>query len=590
MRRAFLIRGGGGHGAVVYEALRATLDEVEVIVWDDAQQVHPLLGGLTRVRTQKDAQQMAAQYATLDVMVAIGNPILRAQLVDEVKSAFVSGPNLAFPNVIHKTAFVSPSAVLGEGVFVGPQAVINTQARVGSFCIINTGAVVEHDCILESFATLNPHAVLGGGVLLRKYVVLGLNASVRDHVVLTSGVVVGMGGVVVRNHESENATLLGVPCRPRNTIPSTNDAPGRVRWCLRKEFSLERFGSYLAPSIAKSHLTNDGPLQSVAARKVQDLLHTKRLVLLAANGTAALHALAAGLEIKLGKRLRWATQAFTFPSSIQGPFCSAIVVDVEEDTLYPKVDALERIQDLIDGVVVTNVFGLQGSILEMEQWCKVHEKLLIFDNAATAVGLTVDGRCIHDVGDGAIVSLHETKPIGRGEGGAIFVSQELLPYVHQAINFGFDVQANVRVPHRFASNWRMSDVAAAALCDHWDRITEQGWVDCQSSLLQRVDALLPVFGFGWLPKPSYPTLASCLFIRLNVMLTDDQLDNIVARLLRSAPSVEAKRYYRPLSSEATTAWKVFRSTVCIPFHVGLTEDLIVHSLKSLRVAVDAVIN
>lgn len=590
MQTGTVFRGGGAHAAVVFEALCATktLRLEDIFVWDDAPSVHQVLSELKHVRTCEEAQHHAAKYETLEVIVPIGDPKIRASLVDQVRSSF-SSP-LRFPTIVHTSAYISPSATLGEGVFVGPQAVVHTNARVGSFCIVNSGAIVEHDCILEPFATLNPHSVLGGATTLKRGAVLGLNASVRDHVTVACGVVIGMGGAVVQSQQRENVTLIGVPCKPKMVKRDNSVGPSAtaVSWCLKKDFSLARFDAYLKPSVAKGHLTNDGPLQQVAAGKVQALLRTTRPALLASNGTAALHALAAGLEIKLGKRLRWATQAFTFPSSIQGPLCTSIIVDVDKDTLFPHLAELERVADSIDGVVATNVFGLQGGILEMEQWCQARGKLLVFDNAATSFGFLSDGRSIHDAGDGAIVSLHETKPIGRGEGGVVFVSQENMAFVHQAMNFGFDVKAPIHIPHRFASNWRMSDVAAAALCDHWDSVIEQKWIERQKDLLNVVEPLLLSFGFCLLPKPTYPTLVSCLFVRLQKVLTDDQLDNIVARLSRCVPSIEAKRYYRPLAADAATAWEVFRTSICLPFHIGLTKDLIQHSLRSLRVAVDAV--
>ena len=52
------------------------------------------------------------------------------------------------------------------------------------------------------------------------------------------------------------------------------------------------------------------------------------------------------------------------------------------------------------------------------------------------------------IGDGSIISLHETKPLGRGEGGAVFVSAEMVPFVHKALNFGYDIP-NGTVLHTF---------------------------------------------------------------------------------------------------------------------------------------------
>ena len=57
------------------------------------------------------------------------------------------------------------------------------------------------------------------------------------------------------------------------------------------------------------------------------------------------------------------------------------------------------------------------------------------------------------IGDGSIISLHETKPLGRGEGGAVFVSAEMVPFVHKALNFGYDIPNGAAyVPSYFFSS------------------------------------------------------------------------------------------------------------------------------------------
>eukprot|EP00953_Heterococcus_sp_UTEX-ZZ885_P000825 967-Heterococcus_DN1.PRE.1 len=144
--------------------------------------------------------------------------------------------------------------------------------------------------------------------------------------------------------------------------------------------------------------------------------------------------------------------------------------------------ALNRVCDDIDGIIVTNIFGVACDVLWYEQWCQQHNKLLLFDNAATAIGYAADGRCIHDIGNGSIISLHETKPIGRGEGGAVIVDSEVQQHVMCAMNFGFSAATGVRLGHRGCSNWRMSDIAAAAICDHLDTVINDNWVQRCSNL------------------------------------------------------------------------------------------------------------
>jgi len=331
----------------------------------------------------------------------------------------------------------------------------------------------------------------------------------------------------------------------------------RVRWCPRKPFNAARFTDYLAASLAAGQLTNGGPLQQVLAAKLAALTGTSRGVIPAASGTAALHALAAGWALRKGRPLRWATQAFTFPTSFQGPFAEAVVLDLDPTHWGPSLEGLASCHDTIDGVVITNVFGHQADVAAYEAWCAAHGKLLLLDNAATALGRLPDGRCVHDAGDGAIISLHETKPIGRGEGGAVIAPAAVAGEVVRAMNFGFDVAAGARVGDRLASNYRMSDIAAAAALDRLDTISSSGWADTLIGLADHADRRLAEAGLAThLPLPA-GSVPACLFVKLPNGVCGDR----VCSALCSLPSgtVEAKQYYRPLVDRAAApvAWRVF---------------------------------
>lgn len=365
------------------------------------------------------------------------------------------------------------------------------------------------------------------------------------------------------------------------------------KWCHLKEFSLENYGKYIEESARKGHLTNDGPLQRVLAEKLKHFLGCQNEVMLAASGTSALHALVAGWNIKLGRQLRWCTQAFTFPSSMQGPLHDSIVIDQDEELFGPCLTKATELVGLFDGIIVTNVFGLRTNLLAYEKWCKDHGKLLVFDNAATPIGTLPDGRSIHDVGDGAIISLHETKPIGRGEGGAVVAPKAVTKFVHQAMNFGFDVLSPIRIPHRYASNWRMSDIAGAAICDHLDRVISEGWISKHEILVRHAVAELKQVNLRLRFPVLFPTLLSTLFIALPFE-GDAQVERLSCLLHSNLPSVEAKRYYRPLVDRqnaydkvgvAPVAWKWFDSSICVPFHVGFTKKMITDQISMLHKAI-----
>ena len=345
----------------------------------------------------------------------------------------------------------------------------------------------------------------------------------------------------------------------------------RIRWCPPKPFNADRFTAYLSVSLAARQLTNGGPLQRVLADKLAGLTGTTRPITPAASGSAALHALAAAWALRQGRPLRWATQAFTFPTSFQGPFTGAAVLDLDPCHWGPSIAGLDACAASIDGVVVTNVLGHQADVAAYEAWCTAHGKLLLLDNAATATGRLPDGRCVHDAGDGAILSLHETKPIGRGEGGAVIAPPDLSTFVTRAMNFGFDVHAGCRVGHPLASNHRMSDVAAAAALDHLDTVIEADWVGVLGALAAHAGRALAAASFETHQPMVAGSLHACLFVKVPPGLSGEAVAGALCAL-PGGGAVEAKQYYRPLvgRGEAPHAWRVFDQCVCLPLHVGMT--------------------
>ena len=566
--RVAVLRGGGRHAAVVWEQIACIYTDIRV--WDDTPNdadLHPLLQHLPRFdlnncKSDSDGQSISS----IDCFVAVGSPNVRKTLVEQVKN--LSPLPIYFPTVIHKTAVITDTAKIGIGCFIGPHALVNTNARVGDFCLINSAALVEHDCQLEDYATLNPGAVLLGSVVVESLATIGANASVRENRTVMTETIVGMGAAVVRDiNEPLDGFWGGVPARPTFRMAISNEGH-KIRWCVKKSFSMDRCSQYLHPSLEKGHLTNDGPLQSVLHSKVKNLVRTNREVLLSSSGTSALHALAAGLELRKGRHLRWVTQAFTFPSSIQGPLSDALVCDIDEKLHGPCILYLNEKKATFDGVIVTNCFGYQTEILAYEKWCIQNDKLLIFDNAATPLGFVEDGRCIHDVGDGAFISFHETKPFGRGEGGAIFTGTDIVPFVHRAMNFGYDIPNQVRIPNRYSSNWRMSDFAAAAICDHIDSVVSGKWEDKLNALTRFAVEELGKRGYTMALNLQYPTILSCLFVDLG-----DQPGEATCRQLNSY-GTEAKHYYCPLVDRAAAprAWELYDRSVCLPFHLGITRE------------------
>jgi UDP-perosamine 4-acetyltransferase len=140
--------------------------------------------------------------------VALGRNDLRRRIGLRLRAM-----GFRLPTLIHPSAVVSVSAVLGEGIAVLPQAVVHACAQVGDLAIVNTAAVVEHDCIIGAGAHVAPRSVLGGNVTLGEEVFFGIGAVARPLSRIGPRTTIGAGGVVVSDIAAD-VVAIGVPARP----------------------------------------------------------------------------------------------------------------------------------------------------------------------------------------------------------------------------------------------------------------------------------------------------------------------------------------------------------------------------------------
>jgi sugar O-acyltransferase (sialic acid O-acetyltransferase NeuD family) len=207
-----LVWGGGGHGKVVADLIRATGGVVVGFVDGDerllGQPVEP--GGARVVMTEADLLgilKKAALPGIADgVVLAIGANGRRLE-----RLRLLSGT--AAPPLVHPTAVVSASVEIARGSVIMPCAILNAAVRVDEGVIINTAAVVEHDCSIGDGAHVSPGAVLAGGVTVGPRAWIGAGATLIQGISVGADAVVGAGAVVIRDVPA-GVTVVGVPAAP----------------------------------------------------------------------------------------------------------------------------------------------------------------------------------------------------------------------------------------------------------------------------------------------------------------------------------------------------------------------------------------
>ena len=332
-----------------------------------------------------------------------------------------------------------------------------------------------------------------------------------------------------------------------------------IRFIEDKPVDMHHVDNLLRLSRGANHWTNFGPVSLQLEREVAARLglDPSLRVVMCSSGTQALHALIGLHETIADRPLRWATSAFGYYCSIQGPLANAHVVDCDEHAMLP-IHALDV--DAVDGFIVTNNLGLAGDLGAYAAFAERHGKILVVDAAMAYRS--------HVHGPNEIISFHHTKPWGYGEGGCAIVAAEHERLFRSLISLG---HLPDRPINRRATNAKASDLACAFQAmrlrdlDHLEQTYREQY--------RRIASLGLEAGFevlaGVINHPSIPG---------NVPLLAPGPFGDVRH-----PALPTGRYYHPLA-DAPRAWSIFHRIVNIPCHPGvasLDDEVVLSALVDL---------
>jgi UDP-N-acetylbacillosamine N-acetyltransferase len=136
MMKKLLILGAGGYGKTIADVASQLNCYDRISFLDDQRTGDHILG--------KCEEYLQFCDSETEVYPAFGGGSIRMMWIHRLQEA-----QITIPSLIHPRAYVSPTAVLEEGVVVLPGAIVNTVVTVKRGCIINCGAIVDHGCVLE---------------------------------------------------------------------------------------------------------------------------------------------------------------------------------------------------------------------------------------------------------------------------------------------------------------------------------------------------------------------------------------------------------------------------------------------------------
>lgn len=206
-----VILGAGGHSLAVWDAcVSAGFTPIGFV---DPARGSSIVEGLPVV-----SNLLEIDLSGVNVALGIGHNFSREQATIDLLDKY---PDARMPVIVHKTAWISPSATLDAGTVVMAQASVGAFATTGRGAFLNAAASLDHESQLGDFASLGPGAHTGGKVVIGSRTMVGLNAGVIQGISIGSDTVIGAQSLVRTDIPAGNVAF-GVPCAPVRTRLATD--------------------------------------------------------------------------------------------------------------------------------------------------------------------------------------------------------------------------------------------------------------------------------------------------------------------------------------------------------------------------------
>ena len=200
--KKLIIIGAGGNGKVVYDIAKLNgYDDIKFIddIFFNKKYPYEIIGNIS-ILEKKEFQEW-------DYAVAIGDCYARKKY-----SLLLKQKKLNQPILIHPSAIIDKTVVIGAGTVVMANVVINAFSSIGQNCIINTSSSIDHDCIIKSFTHIAPGVNISGSTIVGEYCWIGTGANVINNISIFDNVYIGAGTTIIKDIK-EPGKYVGLPLR-----------------------------------------------------------------------------------------------------------------------------------------------------------------------------------------------------------------------------------------------------------------------------------------------------------------------------------------------------------------------------------------
>lgn len=193
MKRIALIGSASFAQQIVNTIEHDSLESMKIIgYFDDYEKVgtdikgYPVLGRIDRIFEFYENNI----FDCIFIAIGYNHFAFKEQLYETIKN------KIPLANIICKTAYVHPTAKLGEGILIKDFAIINQNARIEDNVCITLRSIVNHDSFVDKHTFFSTNVATAGNVHIGKRCFIGIGSIISDGIRIADDVWLSPGSVI----------------------------------------------------------------------------------------------------------------------------------------------------------------------------------------------------------------------------------------------------------------------------------------------------------------------------------------------------------------------------------------------------------
>lgn len=158
----------------------------------------------------------AGKYTDTYFVNGIGSPLTFLKKEKLIRSTGLDEKK--FITLIHPSAVIAGSVVIGRGSVIFPNVVVCSNAVIGKHVVVLPNSIISHDNEIGDYTCITGGVCVSGDVKIGKLCYLGAGSTIKEMISVGDKSLIGMGSVVLENIKGDSI-YVGNPAkylRPNN--------------------------------------------------------------------------------------------------------------------------------------------------------------------------------------------------------------------------------------------------------------------------------------------------------------------------------------------------------------------------------------